>query len=355
MAYRAAVITVSDKGFRGERIDTSGPALCALLKENGFEIACTAIVPDEIEAIREELLRCADQLQIPLILTTGGTGFAERDVTPEATKEVITRETPGIPEAMRAESMRITPRGCLSRSAAGIRGKSLIINLPGSEKAAKENLNAVLPALSHGLKILASEGSADCAAEAGKAAGSAAAAAVAGPASGTGAAAAAEPAPGTGAAAASDSASAAGPVPAAEAAKTENAGGKRTPPSMDRWMFEAKADFSARNIGMYLTHNGKVRATPRSFVRDGVQTSAPVTGMIFFADEEKVSLAVKETFKMDGVHYVRTWFNKGHLNVGDDIMFVLIGGDTRPHTIAALEFLVGKIKSECVAEQELFS
>ena len=343
MAYRAAVITVSDKGFRGERIDTSGPALCALLKENGFEIACTAIVPDEIEAIREELLRCADQLQIPLILTTGGTGFAERDVTPEATKEVITRETPGIPEAMRAESMRITPRGCLSRSAAGIRGKSLIINLPGSEKAAKENLNAVLPALSHGLKILASEGSADCAAEAGKAAGSAAAAAVA------------EPAPGTGAAAASNSASAVGPVPAAEAAKTENAGGKRTPPSMDRWMFEAKADFSARNIGMYLTHNGKVRATPRAFVRDGVQTSAPVTGMIFFADEEKVSLAVKETFKMDGVHYVRTWFNKGHLNVGDDIMFVLIGGDTRPHTIAALEFLVGKIKSECVAEQELFS
>ena len=128
MAYRAAVITVSDKGFRGERIDTSGPALCALLKENGFEIACTAIVPDEIEAIREELLRCADQLQIPLILTTGGTGFAERDVTPEATKEVITRETPGIPEAMRAESMRITPRGCLSRSAAGIRGRTLIIN-----------------------------------------------------------------------------------------------------------------------------------------------------------------------------------------------------------------------------------
>ena len=333
MAYRAAVITVSDKGFRGERVDTSGPALCALLKENGFEIACTAIVPDETEAIREELLRCADQLQIPLILTTGGTGFAERDVTPEATKDVITRETPGIPEAMRAESMRITPRGCLSRSAAGIRGKSLIINLPGSEKAAKENLNAVLPALSHGLKILASEGSADCAAEAGK----------------TGSAVAVEPAPGAGATAA------AGSAPAAEAAKTENSAGKRTPPSMDRWMFEAKADFSARNIGMYLTHNGKVRATPRAFVRDGVQTSAPVTGMIFFADEEKVSLAVKETFKMDGVHYVRTWFNKGHLNVGDDIMFVLIGGDTRPHTIAALEFLVGKIKSECVAEQELFS
>ena len=366
MAYRAAVITVSDKGFRGERIDTSGPALCALLKENGFEIACTAIVPDEIEAIREELLRCADQLQIPLILTTGGTGFAERDVTPEATKEVITRETPGIPEAMRAESMRITPRGCLSRSAAGIRGKSLIINLPGSEKAAKENLNAVLPALSHGLKILASEGSADCAAEAGKAAGSAAAAA---PSSDADATNAAEPAPGTGAAAmaaaapssGADATNAAGPAPgtgaaaASNSASAEDMSGKRTPPSMDRWMFEAKADFSARNIGMYLTHNGKVRATPRAFVRDGVQTSAPVTGMIFFADEEKVSLAVKETFKMDGVHYVRTWFNKGHLNVGDDIMFVLIGGDTRPHTIAALEFLVGKIKSECVAEQELFS
>lgn len=315
MAYRAAVITVSDKGFRGERTDTSSPALCALLKENGFEIAHTAIVPDEKDAIRKELLRCADQLQVPLILTTGGTGFAERDVTPEATREVITRETPGIPEAMRAESMRITPRGCLSRSAAGIRGKSLIINLPGSEKAAKENLIAVLPALSHGLDILASEGSADCAAEAGKTA---------------------------------------GPAPDADPAPAGDISGKRTPPSMDRWMFEAKADFSARKIGMYLTHNGKVRATPRAFVRDGVQTSAPVTGMIFFADEEKVSLAVKETFKMEGVHYVRTWFNKGHLNVGDDIMFILIGGDTRPHTIAALEFLVGKIKTECVAEQELF-
>ena len=159
--FTAAVITVSDKGFRGERIDTSGPALCALLKENGFEIACTAIVPDETEAIREELLRCADQLQIPLILTTGGTGFAERDVTPEATKEVITRETPGIPEAMRAESMRITPRGCLSRSAAGIRGKSLIINLPGSEKAAKENLAAVLEAILHGMDMLFADGSTD--------------------------------------------------------------------------------------------------------------------------------------------------------------------------------------------------
>ena len=346
MAYRAAVITVSDKGFRGEREDTSGPALCALLQKNGFEIACTAIVPDEKESIKKALLRCADEQQIPLILTTGGTGFAERDVTPEATKEVITRETPGIPEAMRAESMRITPRGCLSRSAAGIRGKSLIINLPGSEKAAKENLNAVLPALSHGLKILASEGSADCAAEEGKAAVSmsdVSAIPADGPAPVTGAAVAAGPAPVTSAAAAAD------PAPA------EDISGKRTPPSMDRWMFEAKADFSARNIGMYLTHNGKVRATPRAFVRDGVQTSAPVTGMIFFADEDKVSLAVKETFKLDGVHYVRTWFNKGRLNVGDDIMFVLIGGDTRPHTIAALEFLVGKIKSECVAEQELFS
>ena len=322
--------------FSWHTVQPSSLSATRVFAENGSIPAVrhsAPFVPDETEAIREELLRCADQLQIPLILTTGGTGFAERDVTPEATKDVITRETPGIPEAMRAESMRITPRGCLSRSAAGIRGKSLIINLPGSEKAAKENLNAVLPALSHGLKILASEGSADCAAEAGK----------------TGSAVAVEPAPGAGATAA------AGSAPAAEAAKTENSAGKRTPPSMDRWMFEAKADFSARNIGMYLTHNGKVRATPRAFVRDGVQTSAPVTGMIFFADEEKVSLAVKETFKMDGVHYVRTWFNKGHLNVGDDIMFVLIGGDTRPHTIAALEFLVGKIKSECVAEQELFS
>lgn len=163
MSYTAAVITVSDKGFRGEREDTSGPAICAIAEEHGLQVAYRGLVPDESELIESELIRCADELKIALVLTTGGTGFSPRDITPEATKKVVERETPGIPEAMRAASMRITPRGCLSRSAAGIRGRTLIVNLPGSEKAAKENLLAVVEPLLHGLDMLASSGSADCA------------------------------------------------------------------------------------------------------------------------------------------------------------------------------------------------
>ena len=151
---KAAIITVSDKGSRGERDDASGPALKKMLEAGGWEVAYTALVPDEEDRIRSELLRCADELKIPLVLTTGGTGFSPRDVTPEATLSVIQRRTPGIPEAMRAESMRITPMGCLSRGEAGIRGQSLIVNLPGSPKAATENLSAVMPALKHGVGML---------------------------------------------------------------------------------------------------------------------------------------------------------------------------------------------------------
>lgn len=161
--YTAAVITVSDKGSRGERADTSGPMLKALLTEHGYSVTYTAIVPDEYGKIKDELIKCADKMHIALVLTTGGTGFSPRDITPEATEAVIERRTPGIPELMRAESMKITPRGCLSRSAAGIRKQSLIINLPGSEKAARENIEAVIDPVSHGLDMLYSEGSADCA------------------------------------------------------------------------------------------------------------------------------------------------------------------------------------------------
>ena len=164
MSYSAAVITVSDKGYRGEREDTSGPNLCAILREQGYEVCYTALVPDEPEMIQAELIKCADELHIALVLTTGGTGFSPRDITPEATMEVVERPTPGIPEAMRAESMRITPRGCLSRATAGIRGRTLIINLPGSKKAAQENLLAVIDPVCHGLEMLLGEGSADCAA-----------------------------------------------------------------------------------------------------------------------------------------------------------------------------------------------
>ena len=161
MKYTAAVITVSDKGYRGERQDTSGPSLCRILEEHGYEVVRRELVPDDMELIRQALLACCDQ-EITLVLTTGGTGFSPRDITPEATLSVVERLTPGIPEAMRAESMKITPRGCLSRSAAGIRGRTLIVNLPGSEKASRENILAVLDPIAHGLDILHSEGSANC-------------------------------------------------------------------------------------------------------------------------------------------------------------------------------------------------
>ena len=163
MSYTAAVITVSDKGYRGERDDTSGPNLVKILTEKGFSVTYTSIVPDEPDMIKEQLVKCADELKIALVLTTGGTGFSPRDITPEATMEVVERLTPGIPEAMRAESMKITPKGCLSRSAAGIRGRSLIINLPGSKKASAENILAVIDPVAHGLDMLYSEGSANCA------------------------------------------------------------------------------------------------------------------------------------------------------------------------------------------------
>ena len=161
MKYKAAVLTVSDKCSRGERVDTSGPALCAMLEQAGFELAWTGVVPDERDQIGAALIRLADEERIPLVVTTGGTGFSQRDITPEATLDVVERLTPGIPEAMRLASLRVTPRGCLSRGAAGIRGKTLIVNVPGSEKAAKENLGAVLEALLHGMDMLVSEGSTD--------------------------------------------------------------------------------------------------------------------------------------------------------------------------------------------------
>ncbi len=154
MDFTAAVVTVSDKGSRGEREDTSGPALCRMLEENGYAVVYTALVPDEPEDIRRELRLCADEKDIWLVLTTGGTGFSPRDVTPEATEGVLERRVPGIPEAMRAASMAITPMGCLSREIAGIRGKTLIINLPGSKKAALENFRAVVRPVRHGLEVL---------------------------------------------------------------------------------------------------------------------------------------------------------------------------------------------------------
>jgi molybdenum cofactor synthesis domain-containing protein len=163
MTWTAAVLTVSDRCSQGLRPDEGGPLVAKLLKEAGYFVAETALVPDAREEIAAVLRRWADSGAIHLILTTGGTGFSPRDVSPEATLDVCDRLTPGIPEAMRAASLAITPRAMLSRAAAGIRGGTLIVNLPGSPKAAKENLEAVLPALDHGLAMLRG-GQADCAA-----------------------------------------------------------------------------------------------------------------------------------------------------------------------------------------------
>ncbi len=158
MSYTAAVITVSDLGSKGLRQDTSGPAVKAMLEEAGFSVIYTAIVPDEQKQISTALRECADDRRIDLIITTGGTGLSPRDVTPEATLAVLDREIRAIPVAMWMTGLEITPRAMLSRAVAGTRGSSLIINLPGSEKAARENLSAVTGALEHALHMIAAEG-----------------------------------------------------------------------------------------------------------------------------------------------------------------------------------------------------
>ena len=152
---RAAVITLSDKGSRGEREDKSGPLIVEMLTAAGYQVEETMILPDEAKALKAQLIRLADGRQVNLILTTGGTGFAPRDITPEATYAVADRNAPGIAEAMRYHSLSITPRGMLSRAASVLRGKTLIVNLPGSPKAVKENLEYILPSLEHGVRIAA--------------------------------------------------------------------------------------------------------------------------------------------------------------------------------------------------------
>ena len=152
--FSAAVITLSDKGFAGEREDKSGPLIEKMLKEAGYEEAETLLLPDGKAGLQRQLMRLADQRQISVIFTTGGTGFSERDVTPEATIAVCDRMAPGIADALRMYSLTITDRAMFSRAVSGIRKKTLIINLPGSPKAVKESLDYLLPALGHGLGIL---------------------------------------------------------------------------------------------------------------------------------------------------------------------------------------------------------
>ena len=152
--WTAAVVTLSDKGYAGEREDKSGPLVCEMITEAGYDVKKTILLPDEKEEIRRCLCSLCDQDKLDVIFTTGGTGFAPRDCTPEATLEAADRNAPGIAEAMRLASLKVTPRAMLSRGVSVIRGQTLIINLPGSPTAVRENLEAVLPTLDHGLAIL---------------------------------------------------------------------------------------------------------------------------------------------------------------------------------------------------------
>jgi molybdopterin adenylyltransferase len=154
MSMHFSVLTVSDRSSRGERPDTSGPALVESVKSLGWTIIQTKIVPDDFESIRSILVAWCDQDGVDVILTTGGTGFSPRDITPEATLSVIDRTAPGLAEAMRFESLKVTPHAMLSRAVTGIRGRTLIINLPGSPKAAVENLAVLIPVLSHAVELL---------------------------------------------------------------------------------------------------------------------------------------------------------------------------------------------------------
>jgi molybdopterin adenylyltransferase len=146
---RVGVITISDRGYRGERKDTSGEVIQGMVQGLGAEVAFSTVVPDEQEKIKEALVQGADEMGLDLIVTTGGTGVSPRDVTPDATREVIEREIPGFAEAMRMEGLKKTPHAMISRAVCGVRGKTLIINLPGSPKAVREGLEVLIPAIPH--------------------------------------------------------------------------------------------------------------------------------------------------------------------------------------------------------------
>lgn len=294
MKYSAAVITISDKGYLKERVDESGPKVIGILKKYNYDVIEYLIIPDDKKMIKDTLINLSDNLEIALIITTGGTGFSPKDVTPEATLEVIDKKCDGIAELMRYESLKITPKACLSRAVSGIRKRSLIINLPGSPKACSENLNAVIEPVKHGLDMLYSSGSANC--------------------------------------------------------TTSEANPK---PSLDNLLKEAKLDKDASCVGIYLSHNGIVRKTAKKEVREGVKADE-VIAMNFSYNKELVDRYINETKNMSGVYYLNVWLNSGDLKVGDDIMQILIGADIRPNAMDALNYLISKIKNECVIEEEIY-
>ena len=152
--YKVVVLTISDKCSKGEREDKSGKIVIEALKNRPFELEKYEVIPDEPDLIKEKLINYCDVLKVDLVLTDGGTGFTVRDITPEATKEVIEREVPGISEAMRFEGFKSTKRAMLSRGISGIRKKTLIINLPGSSRGAKESIEAIIEELPHGLDMI---------------------------------------------------------------------------------------------------------------------------------------------------------------------------------------------------------
>ena len=157
MSIRFGILTLSDRSARGERTDVSGPALADLIRAENWTVVEQVILPDDESAIRAALIAWADSGRFDVILTTGGTGFAPRDITPEATRAVIQREASGLAEAMRSDSLKKTPHAMLSRAVAGIRGRTLIVNLPGSPKGAVENLQTILPVLPHAVQLLADD------------------------------------------------------------------------------------------------------------------------------------------------------------------------------------------------------
>lgn len=290
MKRTAAIISI---GEMGEACD----AVCHIIEKADFTVMHKTAVPNTQECISRVLVKCADEMKVSLILTLGGTGLATRNVTPEATLAILDRETRGLAEAMRAEGMKSSFRACLSRCVAGIRGNTLIANLPGSKTAAVENLTGVTQALAHAVDMLSADA-------------------------------------------------------AKQDARSKYTTGKTTP-SMDMWLAEAKADASADKCGMYLFHNGVVRSTAKAEVRALDGDKSAVSGMYFSYDEDKVDAAVDMAKNMQGIEYVRVWLNDGALAVGDNIMLVLVGGDIRPHVVNALQALVAEIKTNCVTEMEL--